>query len=282
MVCPVNNAAKSNGSAAFFAPLVATLALERATTIDDDLVHFRPIRPAAAPPTTRTRPARSSNERTSRHRSFVMSSRTSSACVPTSTSSHPSGARNFAAPATIRRVTSMPSVPDTKCTARLPLAHLGLETRELGAPAIRRVRDDGVEALVFANGPVEIALAKFDAVGHAVPRGVPRRHLQCGGGDVSRNHAQRGNLHASAIASAPEPVTEIEKRRPRARAEHVERGFDENLGLGARNQHAPVDLEVERPEFAAAENVGDGLAHRAAPQEVAENRSTSSFSSGRS
>jgi hypothetical protein len=36
--------------------------------------------------------------------------------------------------------------------------------------------------------------------------------------------------------------------------------FDEQLSVGARNQHLGVDLEQQRPEFLLAANIGNGLA----------------------
>jgi hypothetical protein len=50
----------------------------------------------------------------------------------------------------------------------------------------------------------------------------------------------------------------------------LERDLDEQLGLRTRDQHASVDGQLDPPEAARAEDVGDRLARDAAPDPLAD------------
>ena len=52
-------------------------------------------------------------------------------------------------------------------------------------------------------------------------------------------------------------------QRPAAVAQELDRGFDDQLGGRARDEHGRRDLEVEIPEFLPAGDVGDRLARGA-------------------
>ena len=96
----------------------------------------------------------------------------------------------------------------------------------------------------------------------AARRRAPRRRCR------SRRRAARGRSCASATATQPLPVqtSAIVSGASRSRKQ-LERGFDDQLGFGPRNEHGGRDLERQPPELAAAGDVGERLARGAAGDE---------------
>ena len=96
-------------------------------------------------------------------------------------------------------------------------------------------------------------------VRRARPRAPPAR---CRWPSIS----QSGSSSATARAIAPEPVpTSSTCRRP-----PLQRQLDQQLGLRARDQHPAVDLQLDPPEAAAADDVGDRLAPQPPPHHLPE------------
>jgi hypothetical protein len=64
--------------------------------------------------------------------------------------------------------------------------------------------------------------------------------------------------------------TDVEHARRVEPAQPLEATLDDDLGLGPRNESAPVDLQQQPPEAPLAEDVGDGLAARATRDQLPE------------
>ena len=78
--------------------------------------------------------------------------------------------------------------------------------------------------------------------------------------------SQSGSSSAIASAIAPEPVpTSSTAPRPQ-----LQRQLDQQLGLGPRDQHPPVDRQLDVAEALAAEDVGDRLAPQPPPHHLPE------------
>ena len=75
--------------------------------------------------------------------------------------------------------------------------------------------------------------------------------------------ARRSVANATAMQPLPVPTSAMRQRPCRIR-ETLERGLDDELGLGARDEHRWRDDEVEPPEFADSGDVGDWFASFAA------------------
>ena len=90
---------------------------------------------------------------------------------------------------------------------------------------------------------------------------------------ASRAHVGREDLAGPAARPStparprPSPVPTSTTRAPVGQAQ---RRLDEVLGLRPRDQHAPVDVQLDVPEALGAEDVGDRLALAAAPDGVHE------------
>ena len=145
---------------------------------------------------------------------------------------------------------------------------LPLQRRPVGLGDVGRVGQHGVEAgAAGVLDPLEQVGAPEGDV-EAQPRRVGARDVQRLLGDVGGDDVEVGPL-----------VLERERDGAAARADvgdagavrQLEADLDERLRLGPRDEHAPVDVEVQAAEPAAPDEVGDGLVPgRAAADEVLE------------
>ena len=171
--------------------------------------------------------------------------------------------------AAISRVTSCrPSLAAEQRDRRLVIAHLGLQRRPRAVDHVRRVRDDHVERAGDAVEQIGRA-TNVDAIADAVPRGVAPGDVQRRPRDVGGDDRGVGAL----ARDAPPRRSRSRCRRRRSSAAPARSGnsscdrFDDQLGFRPRNQHGRRDLELEPPELADADDVGERLAGDAAGDE---------------
>ena len=157
-------------------------------------------------------------------------------------------------------MTSRPSAPPNSAArgSCADVARQQLASRDVG-----RVRDHGVERAV--DRLEQVALEQLDV--EPEPRGVGPRDRERARMSSVATTSRSGRSVLSASAIAPEPVPTSATRAP---ARQVERGLDDVLGLRARDEHARVDRQLDRPEALAADEVGDRLALAPARREVHE------------
>ena len=157
--------------------------------------------------------------------------------------------------------------PDERLT-RLPVANLGLEPVDLLRQHVRRVGDDEVPATV-RKAAVEIPLAQVD--GDARSRHVRTGHLERPRRGVDASHLRTGVLVGEREGDRAASRTDIEDAGRGDAGEPCEAPLDHDLGLGTRDEHAPVDREREPAEAPLAEHVRQrlaGLAARDQPLEL--------------
>ena len=134
---------------------------------------------------------------------------------------------------------------------------VGGERAAVAVGDVGRVGEDGVERAL--DGLQQVALEQLH---------LEREPLRVGARDRERLGARVGGDHVEVRALG----LQRQRHRAGARADvgharaarQPERGLDQVLGLRARDQHAAVDEQVDRAEALGAEDVGDGLALRAA------------------
>ena len=154
--------------------------------------------------------------------------------------------------------------------ARLVVADLWVELRGVGVGDVGGVADDGVEGstgLFFGgDGREEVGPKEADTMGQIVLAGVGFRNVEgfgreIEGGDFGlgevRSKGDRDGSGAGAYVCDAEGLVG-------ERLEVGEDGFDEVLGLGARDEDGGSDAEVEAVELLVAGDVLDGLVEEAA------------------
>lgn len=97
-----------------------------------------------------------------------------------------------------------------------------------------------------------------------MPIGVPSCDVERGFGEVRGHDIDIRPLARERNGNAAAPGADIGNARLSSGREPFECGFDHKLGLGARNQDRWRHLEIEIPEFAVADNVGERLTSGAA------------------
>ena len=151
---------------------------------------------------------------------------------------------------------------------RLPVAHLGLERLDL----LRRRRTAGSRRRGRSG---RRARREGRACSKRRRRGPPRRRSRARARAPPRRRrspspARPGCSSAIASAIAPEPVPTSSTAGAVEAAQQLEAALDDDLGLGPRDEHAPVDLQRQPPEPPLAEDVRERLAagapRRAAPR----------------
>ena len=216
------------------------------------------VRASAAPSATRPPPARSRRGR--RGARCVESRRRERAPRRPAPGRRPPRRRGRRPPrspacATSRRTTASPSSPAYRACAGSWRAISGASS----APIldVGRVGDHGVE---LARAVEQVGVHEADV--EPQPRGVGARHGQRVLADVRRGHREVRAL-----------VLERERHRAAAGADvdharglrQPQRRLDQRLGLRARDEHAPVDVEVEVAKALDARDVGHRLAAHRAP-----------------
>ena len=130
---------------------------------------------------------------------------------------------------------------------------------------IRRIGEDQIERALHPLPPV--ADPELGAIRHAeapgVGAGIIERLLRC----VHPQSACFGPLIERGEQQRAWAGAEIEDRRGCALVEMLDRGFDQRLAVGTRDEGARSDLQLDRPEGARAGDVGDGLVSQAALEE---------------
>ena len=92
------------------------------------------------------------------------------------------------------------------------------------------------------------------------PEGIVARDDQRLAGEIGSENVRIGTLAAEADGDAPRARTEIEHAgRERSGARAREGDFDEDLGIGARNQDSLIDTKGSTIELAHASQIGDRL-----------------------
>ena len=158
---------------------------------------------------------------------------------------------------------SSPSGPPSQGDRGFVEAHLGRQRGQLAGRDVGQVRDEQVHPGVSVRGAADVSgrpgqpvgercLRPRDAVGHAVRDRVPAGHGQRGGRDVDRRYRRSRKLvrERNREAAGASPDVGDRKRGPSTVAEQLQRGFDDQLGLGARRQHCRPDREGQAPELA--------------------------------
>ena len=150
--------------------------------------------------------------------------------------------------------------PDER-VARLPLAHLRVQRGYLGRIYIRRVGDDHVP-LALAD-PRGVALEQLDI--QAQGSGILARDVDRAGRAVDARHARSRMLGGDRQRDRARSDADVDDGRDAV--EQRQAAVDDDLRLGARHQHAPVDLQRQPTEPPLAEHVGERLAGLAAGDE---------------
>ena len=157
-----------------------------------------------------------------------------------------------------------------ECGWRLVVADLGVEGGAVGLGDVGRVADDGVEGCVLLAGRErveEIGFEEADAVGYVVGLGIGLGDLQGFGGEVEggdvglREVDGQGDCDGSGAGAYVGDAYGLVVR------EALEDGFDEVLGLGARDEDGGSDLKSETVELLLAGDVLDGFVLEAAGDE---------------
>ena len=142
---------------------------------------------------------------------------------------------------------------------RLVIAHLGLQRRPRAIDHVRRVGDNRVEHP--GDAVEQVAVREGDAAAHAVASGVAPRDLQRGTRDVAPpdrgGRPLVGDRHRDAAAAGADVG---DRQRHRSIRKQLLHRLDDQLGRGTGDQHVGRDLELEPPELADADDVGQRLA----------------------
>ncbi len=155
--------------------------------------------------------------------------------------------------------------------ARIVLAHLWRERRDVGARHIGRIGDDEIEwsveraAVVGREKRRAVAKAKL----LCVRRARPRAHPSSMSVPMPLRVRQFGQQRQQDRARTGAEIGDAQRSRARAVAiEQRERQFDDGFGFGPRHQHGRRDDQRQAPEFLLADNARDGLAREAARGEL--------------
>jgi hypothetical protein len=153
----------------------------------------------------------------------------------------------------------------------LVVADLRVEGGAVGFGDVRRIADDGVEALavfgvdfVVAQGREEVGRKEVDAVGHVVFAGVGGGDGEGFGGDVEGGDLSVGKVDGEGDRDGSGASADVYYLQRDVFWQTGEDGFDEVLGLGAWDQDGGSDVEEEAVELLLAGDVLDGLVLQAA------------------
>ena len=154
-------------------------------------------------------------------------------------------------------------------TARRRVRGRGPRRESLVGGDIGRVGEDQVE--LRRRSPLAQS-PRMKRARSAMPSafGIGARIVERCGGAVDAEAVASGHSSSAASSNVPGPGAEVEDRRGRAAGEMRDRGLDQRLAVGARDQRAGADREVDRPEAAGAGDVGDRLVREAAVDERGE------------
>ena len=141
---------------------------------------------------------------------------------------------------------------------RLPVPHLGLKRGQLVGLDVRGVRDDEIE-VVLAEAAREVVLDEPHAPVDPRQLQVLARERECVLGDVHRGHLCLRHLVRDRQRDRARAGTDVEHPRLVQISDVLECPFDDDLGLGSRDQRAPVGLQRQAPEAPLAEDVGERL-----------------------
>ena len=133
---------------------------------------------------------------------------------------------------------------------------------------VRGVRDDRPVPCARERRE-EVALAHLDRHGRVQARYVLARQGRGLGRPLDRDHPLEVALDRERQRDAPTPCPDVRGHtsHPASRIPHpgcVQNQVDQPLGLGARNQGAPVDAQLQRPEIRRPDRICEG--HPARPQ----------------
>jgi len=126
---------------------------------------------------------------------------------------------------------------------------------------VGRIARNGVETTPRERRE-PVALQPFDAA-RDQPPAIAARHGECVGRCVGARDLPVAALMRQGDGDAARSGTEVGDRRS-LRPHAGEHALDQELGLGPRHEHRGGDFEIQRPEFAAPQKIGDGFARGAA------------------
>ena len=162
------------------------------------------------------------------------------------------------------RIASRPSSPEIERLAGLVLGDLGCEAEPLVLADVGEVGERRGRSRPAAGR------RRWATSSDRSRRAALARATSTAAGEASEAVTTRsGRSSRSASAIAPEPVPTSCTRAP---CGQLERDLDQQLGLGARDQHARVDGELDVAKPLPAEDVGDRLALDAAAHVLADQR----------
>ncbi len=138
---------------------------------------------------------------------------------------------------------------------------------------VRRVADDRIERERGIERRVPVALQPVQRAAGALRVeqlvGVALRDRERGRRTVERPHACIGALGRDRHGDRAAAGAEVEHGRVRQPVDRIERGFDEQLGFRARDQHVGRHVERAAEELAHPDQLRDGFAGDAARFECA-------------
>ncbi len=205
--------------------------------------------------------------------------------MPSSTTSVPLGREQAPRVGGDRAIAVEPVGAAVERAARIEVAHLRRERRDLAASRHRadwrrrdRRRPPSAAAVVAGDEAARVRKAERAALSRA-QRERARALMSV------PTPTRAGSSRSSASSSAPEPVPRSAMRSgaPRIRArERRERGLDHGLGLRPRHQRVGRERERQAPELLAAEDARDRLAREPARAPSAAMAAASAGASARS
>ncbi len=222
------------------------------------------------PSTTRSIPARSVCTATSPYPRRSSSDAIQGACPsPHSTIRTPRGSSRSRAGPSSALVDLAAVGSRDRCQLWLELAHLGVEPRQVARGDVGRVGQDRVEAAP-CDAIQQVALHEL----HLQPQ-----PLRIGPGDGKRarrdvggRDPRPGQLGGNRQGDGAGAGADVQHPRLLDTLEQRQRPLDDQLGLGPGHQHPLVDRQLDRPETAAAGDVGDRLPAAAPADQLADLR----------
>ena len=140
---------------------------------------------------------------------------------------------------------------------RLPVANLWLERLDLLGQDVGRIRDDEIPR-PGGEPRVEIPLAQLDR--EPRPERVRPGDLERARRRVDSGHERPRMLVRDRERDRAAARPDVEDARLGEAGDPREAALDHDLGLGSRDEHAPIDAEREPPEAPLTEHVREGLA----------------------
>ncbi len=159
--------------------------------------------------------------------------------------------------------------PGEESGVRLVFEDFALECWGVGERNVGRVRDDGVEIpLAGVECREKIAFEEADAAAEAEAESVISGDLEGCRGDVGGDDLRRGLIGGERDGDGSGAGADVEQAKGlELRLGPGEHGFDEVLGLRARDEDGGGDAEVETEELLRAGEVLQRLAGGAAEEE---------------